>query len=343
MSGQYDRLDITTQELQHFYMQIAKLITSTIEIDEIIDVVMKQISLFFKPNNWSLMRIDPVTQELYFVVLHGLDNSQAKNTRFKLGEGVAGYVAQTGEAKVVEDVSKEPLFSPLVDQLAGFRTQSIIAVPIKFQETILGVIELINTLGCRPFTAQELDILQTIADFTAIALTNALRYQRMMILAIRDSLTGLYNRSRLDKMIIEMKRSHFPQERRSIQNLILVVSIDADNLKNINDSLGHAKGDEALKSIANQLQSCCRDNDFAFRTGGDEFLLVLTNLDEATVMLVKKRLNEKLKKLSRITHLSNGFSYGMAYGERFSLEDLMEEADKQMYSLKSVKRKESQS
>ena len=192
---------MTNGSIQNLYAKIAKRITSSLEANEIISAVMEQIELFFQPRNWSLLLVDPVTKELFFVIAKGADSSLMRNVRLKPGEGVAGHVAQDRQSLLIVDVQKDKHFSAKLDLLTGFKTRSLIAVPIIFQDQVLGVIELVNAFDDRRFTRRELAMLETIADFSAIALVNARMYERISWIAVHDPLTKVYNRSHLEKII----------------------------------------------------------------------------------------------------------------------------------------------
>lgn len=113
-------------------------------------------------------------------------------------------------------------------------------------------------------------------------LTERKRAERQLVqLAYYDPLTGIGNRARLhqqlEHLVAVAKRAH--------QRFALVF-MDVDNFKQVNDSLGHASGDVLLKTMAERLQACVRESDLLARIGGDEFVLVLTMIDEAEDVLV---------------------------------------------------------
>jgi diguanylate cyclase (GGDEF)-like protein len=327
-----------SKEVHFLYTEIAKLITSSLEVTEVIDAIMNEVKLYFQPQNWSLLRLDQTTKKLFFVVSDGINKDLLKNIHLNLGEGIAGHVAKFGKSRIVTDASGDAHFSPIIDNLTGFKTLSIIAVPIKFQNQVLGVIELINTLESRPFSDEDLEILEVIADFAAIALTNAMRYEYMSSLAVSDPLTGLYNRARLDKLIKsadETGLSPEEQTRAACDSRIIVACVDVDNLKAINDSYGHRAGDEVLIKTARRIQLCCKDTDFAFRIGGDEFLIVIMNVDKNYESVLIGCLQKELDIHSKPIKPGFGFSYGIVAGTKKSLKNLIVEADKQMYKNKS--------
>lgn len=331
-------------QIQILFNKIAKSITSSLETSKIIEAVMEQIEVFFKPQNWSLLRYDPTTQELYFVIAKGMDPKIMKTLRLKVGEGIAGYVAQTGKSIVIDDIQNDVRFSKKADKISGFRTESIIAVPIIFQNNLIGVIELINILNQSNFTAHHLSILETIADLTAIALTNSMAYERISWIASHDPLTGLYNRAHL-KDLIQSYQSYnkYPllcnESDSELALNAIVIWIDVDNFKKVNDLYDHSAGDTILVKLGALLQVYCNDNTFAFRVGGDEFLIVFLNLAESNIYQKSCQLEEQLTHHSQDISPASGFSFGIAYGKMKNIEQLIKEADNKMY-INKAKNKE---
>lgn len=328
----------TSENIQGFFTEIAKLITSSLEIKKITATIMEQVELFFEPSNWSLLRVDPDTHELFFVIAKGIDIELVKNIRLKEGEGIAGQVVKTGKSIFVEDAQKDTHFSQKIDKASGFKTKSLIAVPIIFQEQVLGVIELINTFEDTSFTERDLRILETIADFAAIALTNAIAYERLSWIAKHDPLTSLYNRNRLKQLLNEYNLTA-ELDRQSDDVRAIIVGVDIDKFKEVNDYYGHLVGDDILVNTARLLQECCRETDFAFRVGGDEFLLVLLNIPLDEVATRMDHLNKQLLSDSRKIVPASGFSFGISMGMESDLPNLIKEADSQMY-INKAKRNE---
>ncbi len=322
------------RNLQHLYTEIAKLITSSLEVSEVIDAIMNEVKNYFRPRNWSLLRLDSTTHKLFFVVCDGIDQEIVKHIHLNIGEGIAGYVAKTGKSRIVDNVNEDPYFSSLVDKLTGFSTLSIIAVPIMFQQQVLGVIELVNTLESQPFTESDLKILETIADFAAIALTNAMRYEYMSSIAISDPLTGLYNRARLDKLIATSSKPASLTNKDSEGARLIVACVDVNNMKYVNDNYGHRVGDDVLIKTARLLQSCCNEKDLAFRTGGDEFLVVFVDVDKEAEAARLNYLHDQLEVYSKPVEPSQGFSFGIVSGRSREIVSLIANADNEMYKNK---------
>src|SRR3990167_9398698 len=166
-------------KLHELFAKIAISITTSLNQDSVIKAIMDQVELYFKPDNWSLFKVEPETKTLYFTVAKGLDINKVKDVRIPFGEGIVGEVARSKEALLIMDVKKSKYFSPKMDSLTGFVTKSIIAVPIIHLNETIGVIELINKAESETFSQLELEILRTIADFSAIAIMNSQNYQQL--------------------------------------------------------------------------------------------------------------------------------------------------------------------
>src|SRR3989344_7466336 len=126
------------------FSEMGKALTSTLDLKEVLNIVMEKISEMLQPKNWSLLLIDDETNELYFEILVGEGTEKLKELRLKIGEGIAGWVAREGVSLLVPDVNNDPRFTKKVDDASRFATKSVICVPIISKGRVLGVIELIN-------------------------------------------------------------------------------------------------------------------------------------------------------------------------------------------------------
>lgn len=317
------------------YANIGKLITSSLEIHQVIDGVMSEIKQFFDPEHWSLMRLDHTSGELYFIYIQGNDIERLRQFRLKPGEGIAGTVASTGESIFVPDARSDPRFSDRVDRLINFRTRSIIAVPLIHKDIIYGVIEIVNTENRKIFSEDEHFILRTIADFTAIALANSSLYQQVVELSCHDSLTGLFNRKMLNEYISQWSHENVPARRHSDSgDEIIVIYMDVNNFKAVNDQYGHREGDIALIAISSKLKAIFRNEDLLFRIGGDEFLAVIRVLSRGDASHIVERIERDFSGTFHSTPDGNtriSISHGIARGPIREIESLINEADRLMY------------
>jgi diguanylate cyclase (GGDEF)-like protein len=151
-------------------------------------------------------------------------------------------------------------------------------------------------------------------------------------LALADELTGLYNR----RGFMALAERQLKLGRRSGREMLLLV-MDVDQLKQINDSFGHSEGDRALRRTADALGETFRDSDVVARLGGDEFAVLAIEAAGHSEATIKTRLFECLKSISAESHYEISLSLGVARFDprnRTSIGELMAKADQAMYEQK---------
>ena len=156
--------------------EIAQVISSTLEETEILRRVMENVNRILKVEACSLLLLDQKTNELEFTVTLKGDEARYSSFRLKMGQGIAGWVAQHGEPLLVPDVSQDSRFYDQPDRETGFRSRSILCVPLKAKERVIGVLEAINKVGDPKdptFTQEDLELLTTLGSWVAVAVENA--------------------------------------------------------------------------------------------------------------------------------------------------------------------------
>ena len=119
-----------SQELAIFH-DVAKALTSSLDLDSILQTILDKMAEYFRPDTWSLLMVDEQKSELYFAIAVGTAAEALKNVRLKVGEGIAVHVVKYGEKLIVPDVAADPRFAKRIDQVTQWETQSIICVPLK--------------------------------------------------------------------------------------------------------------------------------------------------------------------------------------------------------------------
>jgi len=272
------------------FHELGKALTSSLQLDQVLRTIMEKINEVLRPDTWSLLLMDIDKNELYFQIATGKGADALKDVRIKVGQGLAGWVAETGEVVVVPDTTKDSRFFAQVDERTKMETRSIVAVPVRFREQCLGVIELINCFGENGFSARDLALLEALADYAAIAIENARHVQRIHELTITDDCTTLYNARHLNFMLdTEIYRSH----RYAFE--FSLIFIDLDHFKNINDTYGHLMGSKLLGEIGQAIKDKCRLIDLAFRYGGDEFVVLLPQTSKENALGVARRLHKLIR------------------------------------------------
>src|ERR1700723_4512385 len=114
-----------SQELTIFH-DVAKALTSSLNLDSILQTIMEKMAEYFRPDTWSLLMVDEERNELYFAIAVGDAAEALKNVRLKVGEGIAGWVAKHGEQVISADVESDPRFAKRVDESTQWETHSVI-------------------------------------------------------------------------------------------------------------------------------------------------------------------------------------------------------------------------
>src|SRR6266481_130354 len=325
------------QELTIFH-DVAKALTSSLDLDSILQTIMEKIAEYFRPDTWSLLMVDESHDELYFAIAVGDKADVLKDVRLKVGEGIAGWVAKHGEARIVPDVRNDPFFASRVDDATKWETRSIICVPLRSKLRVLGVIQLVNVDMSR-FGEQEVFFLQSLCDYAAIAIENARWVERIQELTITDDCTGLYNARHLYKTLeTEVYRSsRFGYE-------FSVLFIDLDHFKSVNDTHGHLIGSKLLAEIGYLVKAQLRLIDFAFRYGGDEFVVLLPQTGKDQALVVAKRLRDAMRAScfcrDEGLNLNVRASIGLATypHDARDAHDIIRQADEMMYLVKNTTR-----
>src|ERR1700739_359648 len=326
-----------SQELLIFH-DVAKALTSSLDLDSILQTIMEKMAEYFRPDTWSLLMVDEEHNELYFAIAVGDAAEALKDVRLKVGEGIAGWVAKNGEQLIVPDVYTDPRFAKRIDEVTQWETRSIICVPLNSKHRVLGVIQLVN-VDMKGFGDQEIFFLQSLCDYAAIAIENSRAVEKIQELTITDDCTGLYNARHLYKTLeAEVYRSaRFGYE-------FSVIFLDLDHFKNVNDTYGHLVGSKLLQEMGFKIKSQLRLIDYAFRYGGDEFVILLPQTDKHSALVVAKRIQEMMRKTVFLAggglNLNVRCSMGLAtYPEDAkSSHEIIRQADEMMYMVKNSSR-----
>lgn len=316
-------------------VDIGKALTSHLTLRDVYQVVMEKVGNLLRPQAWSLLTVDEQSKELCFEIVVSPAAENLAGSRLPPGEGIAGWVAETGLSLLVPDVSKDKRFSEQIDEKVGFVTQSIVCVPLVSNDRIIGIIQLLNGLGQSRFTEQDQRILATIADFTAIAMENSRLHQRISDLTITDDLTGLYN-SRHFQTLCE-----YEIERASrYGNELSMVFLDLDHFKTVNDTYGHLTGSRLLKEVGGLFQKVVRGVDHAARYGGDEFIFLLPSTDRqgalamAHNLLVQLRATEFRSDCDQPLRITASIGIATYPTNAYCLQELVKLSDEAMYEVK---------
>lgn len=329
-----------TQALQQDYTRlfhdVARALTSTLELEIVLTTVMTKMAQFFGPEQWSMLLVDKERNDLFYAIAVGADSKSLSGLRVPMGEGVAGWVAATGNPMVVPDTTVDPQWQDFSRKHPGLNIESMACVPVRSAEGVVGVIQLLNS-KVDLLSDFSIQFLRVLCDFSAIAIRNAEDMKRIHLLSITDDCTGLFNARHLYTLLQE-------QLDRSARTPFSLLFIDLDHFKSVNDTHGHLVGSRLLAEVGEMIRRIIGPEIPAFRYGGDEFVVLLPGFDRAAGRAMALRLFHALRDtcfLERegITLRLRG-SFGMATfpDDALTIEGIIKAADDMMYYVKGTTR-----
>lgn len=324
------------QEL-NLYEEASRALPSSIDLNEILDAIMRRAKELSKAETWTVFLIDEGTGELVFKRTEGKKTKETQKFRLMIGEGIAGWVAKEGIPVLVPDVSQDKRFSRKVDKALNLKNKikSIMCILIKSSEKALGVIEVFNKTTGEPFTREDFNQLIKLVDQSSILIERALLYQKVEELSITDDLTKLFNTRYLNRSI-EMEIQRSLRYRTSVS----LIFMDIDYFKDVNDRYGHLVGSKTLAEMGQLLIKNLRSVDVVVRYGGDEFVIVLPHTPPAAAAQIAERIRKAVEKNAFLEKegytLRITASFGVAsYPESArSKDELLRLADEAMYKVK---------
>jgi len=245
-------------------MEASIIINSTRNLEQLLRIIMQSAEKVMMAEASSVFLIDSEKNELYFEIATGPKEEEVKKIRLKMGEGIAGWVAYTGESLLVPDVSQDPRFARRVDEKTHFITRSVICVPLKVRNQTIGVVQVLNRIGGGTFNKSEIKFLEALASQAAIAIENTNLYEHLEERAeqlnkdLKDALLKLdVEKGRIESMIRSMDDA--------------VVAVDRDNsVVMLNRVAEDIFSLDAQKSFGKKITEVITD-----RNVSDNFLTVL--------------------------------------------------------------------
>lgn len=314
-------------------LQAGKAINLGLDLEQVLTTIVRSALELLDGRDGSIM-LASGGRELRTVATAG--DSGAQGARVAFGEGVAGRVAATREPLLIDGTLAHA--GAPGRQSEPPAPSSALSVPLMHRGALLGVLN-VNARPDRHYTEHDLRALSLFGEQAASAIANAQLYQAQKLMAsqklfqaLHDPLTRLPNRT----LFLERVERALTAERGEEERVALLL-LDLDDFKRINDSLGHAAGDEILIAFAERIRSSVRAGDTVARVGGDEFAVLVEDVrTQDETVLAAQRLQRLLSRPfvvgDREVRLSGSVGIAIEEPKTTTQEELLRNADTALHS-----------
>jgi diguanylate cyclase (GGDEF)-like protein len=331
------RMTSTAEDLRSI-VAMSNDLSRTMDPQLVGDRIARHIARAVGANDCALSYWDRPGDRLVTLGYFPLDRRSALEPAYPLADyPQTRQVLDSGMATIIDTADPEADRHE-VSYLRSIGQRSMTIVPLVAAGTTIGTLELTSERS-GAFDARGVEIATMLASEAAMALENARLYDEIRHQALHDGLTGLANRVLFrDRVVQALERRHGREGRP-----FAVLFIDLDDFKVLNDTLGHARGDDVLIAAAARVEASLRPSDTAARLGGDEFAVLLDDVgDERTALTIAIRLADALRQpvnlgdASPTIAASIGVALSGTDGE--TADDLLRNADVAMYAAKASSR-----
>ncbi len=159
--------------------EISTWVSSVHDLDKLLELIIESAARVIKAKAASLLLVDRKSNTLFFQVATGEKKNEVKEYRIKMGQGIAGHVAQSGQSLLIEDVRNDPRWFKEISESISFETQSIACVPLKSENDIIGVMQIIDKEDGSPIGQNDIQLIEEFATLAALALGQAQNLQKV--------------------------------------------------------------------------------------------------------------------------------------------------------------------
>ncbi len=276
-----EELEERIQELALLF-DVARSLNSTIELSELLARITQLIPERLHIPDFSIMLVNADGQ--LEVKSTWPPAPELEGMTFDVGEGACGRAAETQRVVYLPDVTDASSIFAQRGLKPGQVHGALLCVPMVHLDSVLGVLNF-RRPEVASFSPEELELLTAVADQAATAVKNAMLHTDAVKLTLTDPLTGVPNRRHLfARLELEVARSQ------RFGHPLSILMVDIDHFKKLNDAAGHRTGDEALRKVSEVLRARVRKVDTLGRYGGEEFMLVLTQVSKEAAYEVAEKL-----------------------------------------------------
>jgi diguanylate cyclase (GGDEF)-like protein len=272
--------------------EIGKAITSTLEIDDLLDLIYAQLSQVISSDAYFVAIYVPEDHQLDIRIL--IDQGKRyPSEKVDADIGLSSWIVKNREPLLIHDLRKEINTLPVKPVMIGEKrlTRSWLGVPMLIENELIG---LLVVASYQPNVFDEMDQLplEQIAQQAVLCIQNARHHEEVTRQAKLDSLTGVSNHNNFIERLYEEAEAA-----KSTLAPLSLIMLDIDHFKLYNDTYGHIVGDQVLKLTVQAIQSHIKKTDTIGRWGGEEFGVILPNATTTQANMVANRIRQTLAEL----------------------------------------------
>jgi diguanylate cyclase (GGDEF)-like protein/PAS domain S-box-containing protein len=332
-----------SEQLNTVLYNISKAANSDISLNQLYPLIHQELNNIINATNFFIALVDIEKDEMSFPYHKDEKDNDFPTRRLSRANNLTAYIIRSVQSLLVNQKQIEKMADEGDIKLksVGIVTAGThwLGVPLKIKNKIIGAMVVQGYINPHLFSKKDIQLMEFVSSQIATAIQRKQMEEEMEKLAHFDSLTGACNRGYgLGLLSRELK---FARRRKTP---FLLVYIDIDDFKNINDTFGHGEGDQVLKKVVKLLKSTLRDIDIICRMGGDEFLLIFPESSPKDLPIINERFNRNLIKFNQTIKKAYkiGFSIGISYYDPKNpqhMDELIRIADNRMYEEKKKKLK----
>jgi len=277
-------------------IEISRSVVSHLDIDKVLAIILKKAMAITNTKAGSIALYTAKTATMRIHAQKGFSKSFISNCEWKVRRGgLTESILKSPAVTVINNTTNKSFFTNPLAVHEGIK--SLVCAPLLYSQEVVGILY-VDDFTPRRFPAADLQALEILASFAAIAIHNARTHSSVKQQALTDSLTGLFNRRCFEDILA---REFLRAERHGREFSLALV--DVNDFKKFNDTYGHQAGDMALASLGEAIRTAVRSTDLAARYGGDEIVIILpeTSLEKA-YKLFKGRIKREIEEgFARIT------------------------------------------
>ncbi|WP_125154587.1 sensor domain-containing diguanylate cyclase [Clostridium rectalis] len=328
---------LTIEKIRENLYDVAYTITNNNSEDEIYSILLNVcIKLIPSANKGSILILEE-DDKFYFKTLVGY-SQELKMLNFSKDELFISNI-KTKASVIIKDPCKfdkanlDLYKNSVLDKHGALQISCTISSPLYIDNNLIGLLNIDSIYEDKVFTQEDKIFMNYIKNELELMLKNLLIQRKLRYMANYDELTGLINRRYFrDIFNNEIERVLSNREK------FVIVAIDIDDFKNINDTYGHNIGDKVLEKFGNILKENISDYHICARMSGDEFIIIFRGYNEKKAQNEINNIKEKIKHIG-IDNINFNFSYGMYAVSKENVttyDDILIKADRKMYKNKKI-------